>query len=50
MNGVLHLGHAFTVLKAEFAIGYQRLLGKRALFPFAFHCTGMPIAVRFFFV
>ena len=27
----------------EFAIGYQRLLGKKAFFPFAFHCTGMPI-------
>ena len=23
---------------------YQRQLGKRALFPFAFHCTGMPIS------
>ena len=23
---------------------FQRQLGKRALFPFAFHCTGMPIS------
>lgn len=22
---------------------YQRLKGKRVLFPFGFHCTGMPI-------
>lgn len=43
MNGRLHLGHAFTVSKAEFAAGYQRLQGKKVLFPFAFHCTGMPI-------
>ncbi len=43
MNGVLHLGHAFTLAKAEFAVRYQRLRGKRALFPFGFHCTGMPI-------
>lgn len=43
MNGRLHLGHAFSLTKADFAIGYQRLKGKRALFPFAFHCTGMPI-------
>jgi len=43
MNGRLHLGHAFTVAKAEFAVRYQRLLGKKALFPFGFHCTGMPI-------
>lgn len=43
MNGRLHLGHAFTVTKADFQAGYQRLKGKRVLFPFAFHCTGMPI-------
>eukprot|EP01029_Cantina_marsupialis_P029100 TRINITY_DN779796_c0_g1_i1.p1 TRINITY_DN779796_c0_g1~~TRINITY_DN779796_c0_g1_i1.p1 ORF type:complete len:2023 (-),score=836.43 TRINITY_DN779796_c0_g1_i1:182-6250(-) len=43
MNGKLHLGHAFTVTKAEFASRYQRHKGKRSLFPFAFHCTGMPI-------
>lgn len=44
MNGVLHVGHAFTLSKAEFAAGFQRLLGKRVCFPFGFHCTGMPIA------
>lgn len=44
MNGRLHLGHAFTITKAEFQARYQRLLGKEVLFPFAFHCTGMPIA------
>ena len=43
MNGRLHLGHAFTVTKADFMAGYQRLKGKQVLFPFAFHCTGMPI-------
>ncbi|KAF8346598.1 leucine-tRNA ligase [Amanita rubescens] len=43
MNGPLHLGHAFTISKIEFATGYQRLLGKRALFPHGFHLTGMPI-------
>lgn len=27
----------------QFATRYQRLKGKRVLFPFGFHCTGMPI-------
>lgn len=43
MNGRLHLGHTFSFSKCEFAIGYQRLHGKNCLFPFGFHCTGMPI-------
>lgn len=43
MNGRLHLGHAFSLTKAEFTARFQRLLGKNVLFPFAFHCTGMPI-------
>jgi len=43
MNGRLHLGHTFTLTKAEFTANYQRLKGKKVLFPFGFHCTGMPI-------
>lgn len=43
MNGRLHLGHTFSLSKCEFAVRYQRLKGKRTLFPFGFHCTGMPI-------
>lgn len=43
MNGKLHLGHSFSLSKVDFAIGYQRLLGSRCLFPLGFHCTGMPI-------
>eukprot|EP01105_Mastigella_eilhardi_P024714 TRINITY_DN64_c0_g4_i1.p1 TRINITY_DN64_c0_g4~~TRINITY_DN64_c0_g4_i1.p1 ORF type:complete len:1079 (-),score=347.02 TRINITY_DN64_c0_g4_i1:3286-6522(-) len=43
MNGTLHLGHSFTVTKAEFAVRYRKLKGDNVLFPFGFHCTGMPI-------
>uniref|UniRef100_A0A7S0UUZ6 leucine--tRNA ligase n=1 Tax=Polytomella parva TaxID=51329 RepID=A0A7S0UUZ6_9CHLO len=43
MNGLLHLGHAFSLSKLEFASAYNRLCGKNVLFPQAFHCTGMPI-------
>ncbi|KAL7109323.1 hypothetical protein ACP275_06G169300 [Erythranthe tilingii] len=43
MNGYLHLGHAFSLSKLEFAAAYHRLSGANVLLPFAFHCTGMPI-------
>ncbi|KAF5284997.1 hypothetical protein FQR65_LT02309 [Abscondita terminalis] len=43
MNGRLHLGHTFSLSKCEFAVRYHRLKGRYALFPFGFHCTGMPI-------
>lgn len=43
MNGKLHMGHAFSISKPEFAVGFERLQGKRTLFPFGFHVTGMPI-------
>ncbi|KAJ2799951.1 cytosolic leucyl tRNA synthetase [Coemansia furcata] len=43
MNGSLHLGHGFSISKIEFAIGWECLKGKHALFPLSFHITGMPI-------
>jgi len=44
MNGKLHLGHGFSFSKAEFAVGYNRMKGRKALLPFGFHVTGTPIA------
>ena len=49
MNGLLHLGHTFTLMKCDLAVGYERLKGKKCLYPFAFHCTGMPIKVIFYY-
>jgi len=43
MNGLLHIGHAFSLTKSVFAAHFERLNGKNAIFPFGFHCTGMPI-------
>ncbi len=43
MNGKLHLGHAFTMLKADYDARYKQINGYNVLFPFGFHCTGMPI-------
>lgn len=42
-NGHLHIGHAFSLTKSVFRAQFERHLGKNVLFPFAFHCTGMPI-------
>ncbi|KAF2639110.1 leucyl-tRNA synthetase [Massarina eburnea CBS 473.64] len=43
MNGTLHAGHGFTASKVEFTVGFERMQGKRALFPLGYHVTGMPI-------
>jgi leucyl-tRNA synthetase len=43
MNGPLHLGHAFTMMKVDVTANYKRMNGFDVLFPFGFHITGMPI-------
>jgi leucyl-tRNA synthetase len=43
VNGAMHVGHGYSALKLEAVIRYQTMLGKNALWPFAFHATGEPI-------
>ncbi|KAI6346186.1 2-isopropylmalate synthase [Pyricularia grisea] len=43
MNGVLHIGHYFTMSKVEFQMGFSRMQGKRTFWPQGYHCTGLPI-------
>lgn len=43
MNGTLHVGHAFSDSKVEFMVGWERMQGKRVLWPQGYHCTGLPI-------
>ncbi|ORD99735.1 SYLC [Hepatospora eriocheir] len=44
MNGKLHLGHLYSFSKADIFAHFKELQGYNVLFPFAFHCTGMPIS------
>ncbi|ARF10426.1 leucyl-tRNA synthetase [Hokovirus HKV1] len=43
MNGLLHLGHAYTLIKCDIMARYKHSLGYNVLFPFSYHATGMPI-------
>ena len=43
MNGILHLGHAYTLIKPDIIARFKRLMGYNVLFPFAFHGSGTPI-------
>ncbi|MFW9896011.1 MAG: leucine--tRNA ligase [Candidatus Thorarchaeota archaeon] len=43
LNGPPHVGHGYTLLKAEAMARYQRMLGKNVLWPFGVHATGEPI-------
>ncbi|UCG69777.1 MAG: leucine--tRNA ligase [Thermoplasmata archaeon] len=43
MNGYMHLGHAYTLLRVDVYARFKRMMGFNVLFPFAFHCTGSPI-------
>jgi len=44
MNGRLHLGHVFSLLKADIMARHFLTRGYNVLFPFGFHATGIPIS------
>jgi len=43
MNGYLHIGHAFSLMRCEALARFKRMRGCNVLWPFSFHCTGTPI-------
>jgi len=43
INGLLHLGHAASICRADFIERYKKLKNFKTLFPQAFHVTGSPI-------
>ena len=43
INSYLHLGHAFSVTRADVFARYKRMNGFNVLFPQAWHCTGTPV-------
>jgi len=43
MNGSPHIGHFYTMMRAEAFARYKRMKGFNVLFPQGWHCTGSPI-------
>ncbi len=43
VNGYLHLGHSYTLLRVEALARYKRMKGFNVLFPQGWHATGSPI-------
>ncbi|MFH1590404.1 MAG: leucine--tRNA ligase [archaeon] len=43
MNGFLHIGHFYTLMRVEAFTRFKRLTGHNVLFPQGWHCTGSPI-------
>ena len=39
----MHLGHSFSLMRAEIFARYKRMRGYNTVFPFGFHATGTPI-------
>ena len=46
MNGLPHLGSAFTILRVDVVARYKRMRGYNVLFPQGWHATGGPIVAQ----
>ncbi len=44
VNGSVHLGHGYSLMKVDVHARYMRMKGYNVLFPQGFHATGEPIA------
>ncbi len=44
VNGSVHLGHGYSLMKVDLYARYMRMKGYNVLFPQGFHATGEPIA------
>ena len=43
VNGLLHVGHAFTATRCDVLARYKRMKGCNVLYPQGWHCTGTPL-------
>lgn len=43
VNGSVHMGHGYSILKVDFLARLKRMQGYNVLFPQGFHATGEPI-------
>ncbi|NHK30581.1 MAG: leucine--tRNA ligase [Asgard group archaeon] len=43
LNGLVHVGHGYTVMKVDSYARYKRMLGINVIFPQGWHATGQPI-------
>ncbi len=42
VSGVLHMGHVFSYVQADFIARYQRMKGKTVFYPMGFDDNGLP--------
>jgi len=43
LNGSIHVGHGYTIMKCDSYARYKRMLGYNVIYPQGWHATGQPI-------